>query len=101
VVKIQDVARRKAMKKRDLWNLDVTLAKIIYKYLRAFKLYKRTGVPFEFADDPLQWERILTEMMVAFKLLTEPWGEELSLVEWGRISHGKGLFLKYFEALWD
>ena len=89
------------MKKYDLWNLDVTLAKIIYEYLRVFKLYKRTGVPLEFADDPPQWERTLTEMIVAFKLLTEPYGGELNLVEWGRIAHGKKLFLKHFEELWD
>jgi hypothetical protein len=84
----------------DIWGLDHYLAKIIYKRLKVFKAMRRCGVPLAFSEHPEEWERVLGDIICAFRIvLDDPC--PISLIELGRKEHGLDLFRKYFEDLWD
>ena len=90
--------------KKELLNLDETLAKYIYNALYAFK-HMRRGVPVRF-DSEKEWEETLDKMLWAFKEINEghfgnvyPSQEEIA--KENKIREGLYLFADHFECLWD
>ena len=53
----------------EYWNLDATLAMIIYSSLRYFKDHCNCGCPGCMTQE--QWDKCLDNMIIAFKLLVE------------------------------
>lgn len=82
----------------ELWNLDDTLAIIIYTYLRKFKDSKRHGYPGNF-ETPEEWEGILDKMIAYWGAYIKDGISEYEKLE--ELKEGKELFFKYFSNLWD
>lgn len=86
----------------EYWNLDATLAMIIYSSLRYFKDYCNYGHPGSMSDK--QWDKCLDDMITAFELLVreEDYHETKiqSKNKEKKIKYGLRLFAKYFRALW-
>lgn len=103
----------------DVWNLDNTLAHIIYPALVVLKEHKHgtpstdaedaPGIVFEEAEsepwNSARWEYILDEMIWTFKSIAEedePFGDmEENAAYWARIRNGTRLLGKYYFSLWD
>ncbi len=95
----------------DLWSLDYTIAKYILPRLRMF-IDVKIGVPctlggFDLDDSvgyknaEVEWNRIITKMIVAFELIIRDGnGEFLSNEEYKLIDEGLNLFAKYLRNLW-
>ncbi|HPI20994.1 MAG TPA: hypothetical protein PKY56_11550 [Candidatus Kapabacteria bacterium] len=95
----------------ELWNLDYTLAGIIYKYLDAFIKMKRNGYPvnlkegetyndFDEESKSKEWEDKLIKMRDAFYLIKEDKQYEKDKnIE--LIDEGLRLFSENFLSLWD
>ena len=84
---------------KDCWNMDMTLAKIITKALRAFEGYPRSGHPVLYnnvksGNSSLVWEAIIWKMIDGFELLIEDDCSEYT-------DEALELFANFFGALWD
>jgi hypothetical protein len=90
------------IKGKDLWNLDITLAKLILPRLIAFKK-EVGGNPTELTMK--EWKEIIDEMIYAMEIVADckyfdcDVGEEFQLQR-DRIQRGLNLFGKYFLHLW-
>ena len=102
--------------KKDLWSLDLTIAKFCAEGIRQFIQMKRYGYPCDLT--PEKWEEVLKEIhwsldSIANEFINSPWEEnyrkgiepafdrEKEKAYNERIYHGLNLFIKYFEDLWD
>ena len=97
----------------DTWNLDYTLAQIIYPALVRLKEFKK-GIPSvnesdlpenlksDNPFDPKNWEWVLDEMIFAFKCISEDntGGWDWPKSDRDRIYNGLRLFGVYYTALW-
>ena len=97
----------------DTWNLDYTLAQIIYPALVRLKEFKK-GIPSvnesdlpenlksDNLFDPKNWEWVLDEMIFAFKCISEDdaGGWDWPKSDRDRIYNGLRLFGVYYTALW-
>lgn len=85
---------------RDMWNLDVYLAGIIYPRLCYFKKH-HSGWPAEFKSDK-EWKEILDKMIYSFEsILNEAHSDKRIPYDRAQVQEGLELFGKYFRALWD
>jgi len=88
---------------RDLWNLDVTIAKFIYPRLHRFIEKDVKGWhPPEMSE--AEWNKVLNTMCRAFKIITE-WPNIIMEVDdvepyAKEIQKGLELFAKYYLYLW-
>lgn len=89
-----------SISKRDLWDLDYTLAQIIHPALVKFRKL-HAGYPGSLT--PEKWEEILDEMIYAFSLYLDetrdfPWA--YSKEELDRQAKGLALFAEWYGSLW-
>ena len=86
----------------EYWNLDATLAMIIYSSLRYFKDHCNYVHPGGMTQE--QWDKCLDDMITAFKLLVEKENYNLtkkqSKNKEKKIKYGLRLFAKHFNNLW-
>ena len=86
----------------EYFNLDTTLAMIIYSSLRYFKDYCNYGYPGSMTQE--QWDKCLDDMITAFKLLITTEKDNLTKAQSKnkekKIKYGLRLFAKYFNNLW-
>lgn len=82
----------------DVWSLDITLAKIIYRSLEQFLLIQidknYLSYPSNFSSWE-EWKEIVNKMIVAFKLISEFEEDNPD-----KITEGLELFTKYYLHLW-
>lgn len=98
----------------ELWSLDVTLSRIIFKYLDAFIKLDRIGYPLTLEKNEtyvdfnneyhkIKWETDLIKMKNAFLYIKN--GEHYDLMEDDiknkEIEEGLKLFSERFMSLWD
>ena len=81
----------------DLWNLDQTLAKIIYPALVSFK-EKLNTYPSDLTLE--EWEANIDKMIFSFNQIAT---DDIYLTgkDENEIQEGLDLFAKYFRALWN
>ena len=87
----------------DIYNLDTTLAKIIYPLLikikhesTSFAQVDPNDVPSNFKDSEA-WDYVLDEMIYSFhSYFSERYNQDEN-----RIQNGLRLFGKYYTSLWD
>jgi hypothetical protein len=91
------------IKKKELWNLDFTLAKYILPRLIEFRKDKYLGYPTA-ARSYKNWLRIIDEMIWAMDyVLNEDWNKDeipIIMEKEKRCAKGLKLFGKYFRNLW-
>lgn len=83
----------------ELWSLDVTLAEIIYVYIRAYRELEKFGVPWDI-ESIEEWNDILLQIENGFRRYLE---EDL-LIHPEHIEEFRNameLLSIYFTALWD
>ncbi len=85
--------------RRELWNLDTTLAKVIHDVLVQFKGTGIHGYP-DSAGDEEHWNEILDKMIWSFEALTRC-GLDNFEADQVKIQEGLDLFAKHFRDLWD
>lgn len=103
------------IKKTDCHNLDIFLAKIIYKSLKKYKKHT-VSVPMflenKYNGDSkkaaAEWNKILDKMIWAFRELYRKndidvvYQDDEHYKKWlAKVNKGKKLFVKHFERLWD
>lgn len=86
----------------EFWNLDSTLAMYIYSHLCYFRDNCNVGHPGNMSEE--KWNKILDDMIVAFKLLIEKDETDYHSIEsknrQKKIRYGLRLFIKYLYDLW-
>ena len=86
----------------EFWNLDSTLAMYIYSHLCYFKDNCNVGHPGNMSEE--KWNKILDDMITAFKLLIEKDETDYHSIEsknrQKKIRYGLRLFIKYLYDLW-
>lgn len=86
----------------EFWNLDSTLAMYIYSHLCYFRDNCNVGHPGNMSEE--KWNKILDDMIIAFKLLIEKDGTDYHSIEsknrQKKIRYGLRLFIKYLYDLW-
>jgi len=81
----------------ELYNLDYTLAKIICKYLKAFKKLKRKTHPVDITRK--EWEQELNFMIKTFEKIIRNFEKDAENNI--KIEEGLFLFAGRFLELWD
>ena len=86
----------------EFWNLDSTLAMYIYSHLCYFRDNCNVGHPGNISEE--KWNKILDDMIIAFKLLIEKDETDYHSIEsknrQKKIRYGLRLFIKYLYDLW-
>ena len=86
----------------EFWNLDSTLAMYIYSHLCYFRDNCNVGHPGNMSEE--KWNKILDDMITAFKLLIEKDETDFHSIEsknrQKKIRYGLRLFIKYLYDLW-
>ena len=86
----------------EVWNLDSTLAMYIYSHLCYFRDNCNVGHPGNMSEE--KWNKILDDMITAFKLLIEKDETDYHSIEsknrQKKIRYGLRLFIKYLYDLW-
>lgn len=86
----------------EFWNLDSTLAMYIYSHLCYFRDNCNIGHPGNMSEE--KWNKILDDMIIAFKLLIEKDETDYHSIEsknrQKKIRYGLRLFIKYLYDLW-
>ena len=86
----------------EFWNLDSTLAMYIYSHLCYFRDNCNVGHPGNMSEE--KWNKILDDMITAFKLLIEKDETDYHSIEsknrQKKIRYGLKLFIKYLYDLW-
>lgn len=85
------------IKSKELWNLDITIAKFIYPRLVIFRKENIECYPGNLKSYK-QWEEILDEMIWTFQAIQTI--NNCDENENKRINKGLKLFAKYFRSLW-
>lgn len=101
----------------DNWNLDFTLAWLIYPRLLRFRRAHSMGVPSEFVildenehmldkESTDAWHEALDKMLYAFEdILLDTYSTKQSADQYAKhaekVQEGLDLFSKYFRSLWD
>ena len=115
IVKTIDNAYNVIVEKSDIWNVNMTLAQIIYPVLKAFA-ENHGGIPHEFiktfSSNPfelsesennrisLAWYRILLGMSKAFELIATSKYIDEDGSELPEVKSGLENFSKYYNCLW-
>ena len=93
----------KNVKDDELWNLDVTLAKLIFPYIKKFREV-HIGHPSSITDK--QWEEILDDIVWSFENyeISNPYDYRIQRNKYDKyeIKKQKGidLFSEWFRSLW-
>lgn len=86
----------------EFWNLDSTLTMYIYSHLCYFRDNCNVGHPGNMSEE--KWNKILDDMIIAFKLLIEKDETDYHSIEsknrQKKIRYGLRLFIKYLYDLW-
>ena len=86
----------------EFWNLDSTLAMYIYSHLCYFRDNCNVGHPGNMSEE--KWNKILDDMITAFKLLIEKDETDYHSIKsknrQKKIRYGLRLFIKYLYDLW-
>ena len=86
----------------EFWNLDSTLAMYIYSHLCYFRDNCNVGHPGNVSEE--KWNKILDDMITAFRLLIEKDETDYHSIEsknrQKKIRYGLRLFIKYLYDLW-
>ena len=86
----------------EFWNLDSTFAMYIYSHLCYFRDNCNIGHPGNMSEE--KWNKILDDMITAFKLLIEKDETDYHSIEsknrQKKIRYGLRLFIKYLYDLW-
>lgn len=86
----------------EFWNLDSTLAMYIYSHLCYFRDNCNVSHPGNMSEE--KWNKILDDMIIAFKLLIEKDETDYHSIEsknrQKKIRYGLRLFIKYLYDLW-
>ena len=86
----------------EFWNLDSTLAMYIYSHLCYFRDNCNVGHPGNMSEE--KWNKILDDMITAFKLLIEKDETDYHSIEsknrQKKIRYGLRLFIKSLYDLW-
>ena len=86
----------------EFWNLDSTLAMYIYSHLCYFRDNCNVGHPGNMSEE--KWNKILDDMIIAFKLLIEKDETDYHSIKsknrQKKIRYGLRLFIKYLYDLW-
>lgn len=86
----------------EFWNLDSTLAMYVYSHLCYFRDNCNVGHPGNMSEE--KWNKILDDMIIAFKLLIEKDETDYHSIEsknrQKKIRYGLRLFIKYLYDLW-
>ena len=86
----------------EFWNLDSTLVMYIYSHLCYFRDNCNVGHPGNMSEE--KWNKILDDMITAFKLLIEKDETDYHSIEsknrQKKIRYGLRLFIKYLYDLW-
>lgn len=86
----------------EFWNLDSTFAMYIYSHLCYFRDNCNVGHPGNMSEE--KWNKILDDMITAFKLLIEKDETDYHSIEsknrQKKIRYGLRLFIKYLYDLW-
>ena len=86
----------------ECWNLDTTFAMYIYSHLCYFRDNCNVGHPGNMSEE--KWNKILDDMITAFKLLIEKDETDYHSIEsknrQKKIRYGLRLFIKYLYDLW-
>jgi hypothetical protein len=86
----QRLNHKKLFKKNKLWNLNYTLAEIIYSSVYQFKHMKRNRFPGRGeADTPEKWENILDEIIWAYKETAGYYSNSPTGIEHNKLSKEK------------
>lgn len=84
----------------ELWNLDITLAKLILPRLRRFRV-KLQGWPASLTLG--EWQDALDKMIKAFELILDEdyhsWDDNGDMMQ--TVETGLTLFAKYYRDLWQ
>ena len=84
----------------ELWNLDITIAKLVYPRLKRFKEIA-VGYPASLTNE--KWDEILDKMIKAFELMATDDSEYYTGIQDdgdNSIKEGLDLFREYFHNLW-
>lgn len=87
---------------RDIWSLDITIAKFVLPRLKYLREH-HCGYPCDLQE--IEWDMILDEVIESFELIIECDGfmfdkEEMGIKQ-AKIERGLLLFAKHFQGLWD
>ena len=86
----------------EFWNLDSTFAMYIYSHLCYFRDNCNVGHPGNMSEE--KWNKILDDMITAFRLLIEKDETDYHSIEsknrQKKIRYGLRLFIKYLYDLW-
>ena len=109
---------------RELWNLDMTIAKFVVPRLKEFLNYSG-GWPHAMAEEETEfniagiedltpeekWDKVLSEMLWAMEYASDNYGEDRDDYPFrdpearkklkDRYENGMRLFAEYFSAMWD
>ena len=96
----------KNVKDDELWNLDVTLAALIFPYMKKFREV-RIGHPSPLRSDEA-WDEILDKIIFSFEAIAndkgnpyDSWIEKAAYDNYElEIQKGLGLFGVWFRSLW-
>ena len=107
------MARQKRVKKKDVWNLNTTIADFVAAHLRAFKKLNCSypcPVSLDTSEEPhykkypdgcnceQEWDDILDKLIATFERLSDEWFAWHK--DYGEVQEGLQLFVKYLPKLW-
>ena len=89
----------KKIKEKELWNLDITMAKYIAPRLKAFR---KKNFSHPASMSAVEWNKCLKKMIKAFELIS---GDDFetpkqAIKNQKKIKKGLKLFAKYYQFLW-
>lgn len=84
---------------KELWNLDITIAKFILPRLKAFKKCA-AGYPGDLTEK--KWQKMLDKMIFTFEYHADKFARLSTMTkkDFKTIREGFDLFQEYFPALW-
>ena len=90
----------KKSKDEDLWNLDITIAKLVLPKLIRFR-EKTCSFPANLSKFE-EWHKILNKMIYSFSMIKDRFKKKAfySNKEIKKIDQGLKLFVKYYHDLW-
>lgn len=83
---------------RDLWSLDLTIARFTLPRLKRFR-ERNIGTPGGFTEE--EWKETLDMMIYAMESVVQDCAGMDDDIDWEDVQIGLELFGKYFRELWE